>query len=323
MNNETEQKIRELCSNGVSCKDIASQIGYSYSGVKRFLNKNGLPSNPQKYGIPKEYYKDIQKLYEQGNTSLWIQENIFPQFTEDQITYVVRSLGISRARGKAPSFNEDYFKVIDTEKKAYFLGLITADGCINIHGTKKSVSISLIPEDKYLLEALLKDCNSKLTVKEYTNNSGFGDSHKEAKVILNSSKCVSYLISYGIVPQKSKNLKDMPEIPYDLMNHYIRGFFDGNGTVCSISHNGYEYIRYAFYSTYAFCEKLNDLLSKELNEPKKRIYTPKTSDQSFITFDKTDTIYKLYNYLYHNATIYMKRKKDKADELFRKHRDNS
>ena len=48
--------------------------------------------------------------------------------------------------------NEDYFDVIDSEDKAYFLGLLFADGCNIRCGGKHIVRIRLQEKDKYILD---------------------------------------------------------------------------------------------------------------------------------------------------------------------------
>src|SRR5690606_14362207 len=46
--------------------------------------------------------------------------------------------------------NQNFFDNIDTEEKAYFLGLLCADGCNHINNTK--VSLFLKESDKEILE---------------------------------------------------------------------------------------------------------------------------------------------------------------------------
>lgn len=60
--------------------------------------------------------------------------------------------------------NNTYFDNIDTEDKAYFLGLIYADGCNDIPNNR--LIITLIHTDGYLLERLnsLVNINRKVTV---------------------------------------------------------------------------------------------------------------------------------------------------------------
>lgn len=51
--------------------------------------------------------------------------------------------------------NENYFEKIDTQNKAYFLGFIYADGCVN--EIKHTLTITLKKEDEYILQDFLKE----------------------------------------------------------------------------------------------------------------------------------------------------------------------
>ena len=58
-------------------------------------------------------------------------------------------------RSKSISLNHYYFKEIDTHRKAYFLGLLLADGNV----TNNTVTISLQERDKHILESFKKELN--------------------------------------------------------------------------------------------------------------------------------------------------------------------
>ena len=63
--------------------------------------------------------------------------------------------------------NEDYFEKIDSNEKAYWLGLLYADGyvrkrkqCNGEHNQGGIIGISLKNGDEYLIEKFIKDLNS-------------------------------------------------------------------------------------------------------------------------------------------------------------------
>ena len=59
--------------------------------------------------------------------------------------------------------NEDYFNEIDTKEKAYFLGFLYADGYnhkCEIRKSSSSVNLSLVEQDSYILELLLRQVSS-------------------------------------------------------------------------------------------------------------------------------------------------------------------
>ena len=68
-------------------------------------------------------------------------------------------------------YDKDYFEVINTPEKAYWLGFIYADGCI----TKRNVfSIKLSIKDIELLEELKKDLNSEHKIGTYEMDTAYG-----------------------------------------------------------------------------------------------------------------------------------------------------
>lgn len=127
------------------------------------------------------------------------------------------------------SFN-NYFETIDSPDKAYFLGLIVADGCILDNGTetnnKKVLNISLTEEDKYILELFNQYANFKTELSI---------SHKEDlkpryQLIINSSKIYNDLYNLNVRERKStENETSMPLLKDELIPHFIRGVFDGDG----------------------------------------------------------------------------------------------
>lgn len=63
---------------------------------------------------------------------------------------------------KKYTFNKNYFEKIDSEDKAYFLGLLYADGCNSTSATQNHASIvlNLQEGDKEILEKFMKYINS-------------------------------------------------------------------------------------------------------------------------------------------------------------------
>lgn len=123
------------------------------------------------------------------------------------------------------SFN-NYFEKIDSPDKAYFLGLIVADGNISRYReTNKKVSISLTEEDKYMLELLNDYGNFNVPIRISHAN----DTKPRYVLEIHSAKVYDDLFNLGIRERKSKDGMDMPNIPKEYMRHFIRGYFDGDG----------------------------------------------------------------------------------------------
>ena len=130
-------------------------------------------------------------------------------------------------------FNENFFEVINTEEKAYWLGFIAADGCIvppRVGTTSGAcLKIRLHPKDREHLEKFILALNSNLVIKDRINT-GFSEGQPCIDLEINSIKMVRDLIDKGIVPHKSLILEP-PKIDPKFNLHFIRGYFDGDGSI--------------------------------------------------------------------------------------------
>jgi DNA-binding transcriptional regulator WhiA len=159
-------------------------------------------------------------------------------------------------------FNEHYFNKIDTPNKAYFLGLIYADGCV--FPKKNSCAIKLTKEDDYVLEEFKKDIDSQKPLHYTKSKPIVGTKYigkAQCKLELNSKILIEDLISLGVVQNKSLILKFPKNMPFS--KDFIRGYFDGDGCI----YNSQNRIMLNFVGSKEFCKGLCDFLQSELNIP--------------------------------------------------------
>lgn len=135
----------------------------------------------------------------------------------------------SRARIRKTK-NESFFKSIDCESKAYFLGLLIADGNVS----KGYVRLSLVESDRHIIESFANELES--TNKIYTRVRRDGNSRNQACFALNSQEIVGDLAALGVSERKSFTVVP-PEIETNLRRHMVRGMIDGDGCL-SVSKRG-------------------------------------------------------------------------------------
>ena len=123
------------------------------------------------------------------------------------------------------SVNEDYFNKIDSEDKAYFLGLLYADGYNYTAGKNKHFSLSLVDTDVLIL--FKKAINSKHSIyKIKLQNERYTQQYR---LQINSKKLCERLTQLGCIQNKGKVLTfpSNDNLPQELIPHFIRGYFDG------------------------------------------------------------------------------------------------
>ena len=205
------------------------------------------------------------------------------------------------------------FSVIDTEEKAYILGFIAADGCVYCISRKYdcwALAINLSEKDQNLLEKikLILCPRLKLAVVKYTNvNWTTG-----CKLTVCDNKLCEDLKSHGIVERKSKILEPCLSVPEHLINHYIRGYFDGDGSFWI--RKGRGNLHAAIYGSYDMIDWINkrvrEVSPHQCNVRKQEgCYSITYTDSTAINFAK---------FMYRDASIYLERKFLRAEKFFSK-----
>lgn len=119
------------------------------------------------------------------------------------------------------SVDVHYFDSIDTESKAYFLGLIASDG----HVSKNGIHIGFCNQDAAILNALVQDMKSTHPISNKSNGL--------SKVVVVASKMLAdRLFEIGLNSHKSYGYdfyKVLSHVPHNLKRHFVRGLFDGDG----------------------------------------------------------------------------------------------
>jgi len=182
----------------------------------------------------------------------------------------------------------NYFEVIDSPDKAYFLGFIAADGCVRkpLRGPL-ALSIRVSSKDEQILFDLLKCMKSNHAVFRSCYTTPWKRVVKEASyVTLISAKLCADLARHNVCERKTRSYEPIP-LPGPLMPHFMRGYFDGDGTVYKIGAKSGErpsHYRFAicvnertgrFFQSYLGCNGINCTL---INDKASSIFQLRISD---------------------------------------------
>jgi hypothetical protein len=210
--------------------------------------------------------------------------------------------------------NHFYFEIIDSEEKAYWLGFLFADGYIRERKTGNSLEMKLSVKDKEHLLLFKNSINSNHEIVENINkvkyNGGISTS-KMCHLAIYSLKLVESIKKQGIHSRKTFTI-NKPNIDNSLMNHFIRGYFDGDGSFSfnpKKSMNKTQIVSASEFFTKFIIDELGN------NGIKINLY----SGIKLQIQNKLDNL-KFYNYIYNNAKIFLKRKKEKYEEFRRYYR---
>lgn len=211
---------------------------------------------------------------------------------------------ISRKDGKL-EVDSDFFENINTEEKAYWLGFLTADGCLTKNGYLK---LALGKKDLEHLKKFKHDIKSKHKIRENAMQTIGDKKYCVPNLSIKDKKIEQDLKNLGFNNNKSYEAYiPFSKIPNDLMNHYIRGLFDGDGSIYTTKNNKTSVV----ICTTSSCQMIDDItqyIKSELNLEVKYCVNTTYTD---IKLNKKNDIYAFQEWLYKDATVYLERKYDK------------
>jgi len=310
---------QKLQTENNSLKEICRELNYPYVYISRLLVKQGIDSTKRKHlmKINEDLIREIHKKHKEGYTITELS-NVYKICPPS----IIRSFEVLKLDYKYEyinrNINNNFFKVIDTEEKAYLLGFHAADGTIN---RNDNGMVLLIQErDKEILDYFK---NAFWITKDYYKYPSKKETHQNRlKLIINSKVNQQNLINLGFPYDKTHNMFALPiEImPKELYRHFIRGYFDGDGSIILPTKNS-RVTKFKITSTNVdfllFCkeefEKIgcyNIKIEHRTNNLAKNLY-----------IQNKPSIYLIYKYFYENCNFCLKRKYEKMNFVAQQERN--
>lgn len=129
--------------------------------------------------------------------------------------------------GNKYNINKSWLKTIDTEEKAWFLGWVASDGTVTKNGV---IRIKLNAEDRHVCDQLKNLISTSIEGKWESSDDTYGFEFNSIEMSQDIGRHLKFPLG------KKYDVIQFPELSTkELTYHFLRGFFEGDGCVSSIS----------------------------------------------------------------------------------------
>lgn len=297
--------------------EIAKVLGVSASAVCRYRHAHG-----------------ITRLHKNDE---WLREQFALGISDTEIAKKINCstrpimegfirLGLREPKKKRELVVNDNFFSSYNRHSCYWAGFILADGHIEAYtGYGRNVpnyklKIFLSATDKEHLEKFNKKLSKQNMIKEQTTTLNVTGKSYDMVVFRTSRKqlCLD-LINKFEIPHTNKSMKEFisDKIPKEFLKDFIRGYFDGDGSVSNVKHN----TRVCILGSETICNQIKGIISKEYG---REIGYVTADDKGKTTvykynIDRQKDIILFYLFIYDSRShVYLKRKKDIFKKIFNK-----
>ena len=318
----SKEKLIELhYDKGLPLSEIAKMYNSTYRSVHIYMKHLNLPTNKditrtggyasgykiKIIDIPKE---KLYELYYEQKLSLQKIGELYGK-PREYIHRRMKKYGFkARTRPEAwkhrgtddvYEINEDFFHNWSKEM-AYILGLILTDGNIGTEDDR----ISITMKDVEVLEKVKRKLESNHPIK-YT------EANDIYQFRFAREKMSDRLREIGITKKKSL-IVEFPEVPDEFLSHFIRGVFDGDGSVFFEPRSKKSPLRVSFISgSKTFMTTLENMLHLHAGLSERTIYeTHRKNVSYYIRYGHNDSL-KFFDYIYAKAdeSLWLERKHQK------------
>lgn len=229
------------------------KLPFGRNPLKRILIENNVHirtfkeaskvAKPPYVEVTKEISNQIVDLYNQGYSINRIQQALTDYFSSDKIKSILlfnhvklRTLEEAKkiqieTEERTYIVNDDY--CLESHNGAWILGFYAADGYLpTTKGAKNRITIGLARKDEEILHLIAKEISYDGPIYQYNSSEVNGKSFPCSSLAFTSKKLRKQFEFYGVVNNKTFKIDSLPkELPQEYMIDYIRGYFDGDGSV--------------------------------------------------------------------------------------------
>lgn len=309
----TKEFLIEQYKAGKEIKDICAELKCCSATIVKVNKKFGISSidyNPKYMYTNKEWL--IEQFEKYKTPSKVADETGYPRTC---ISRYAKEYNIREnlfTRNKTNYVNKDYFKIIDSSEKAYFLGFIMADG--NMYKRKngrlsftlkvKSTDCDIVYRLANAIEFDVSKVKTRERYRKETLTIG-------TEIKVHNQEFCDNLVNLGVVPRKGGAEKLSDKIPREFIKDFIRGFWDGDGSVLK-----YKYAPQTVSlcsMSYQILQDISDFIYSETNY--RFAIKKQTHNLYYVKVSKANVVYKILSLLYYPNCVALDRKYEKAIEI--------
>lgn len=302
--------INEYVNDGASIQQLSKKYHHKPVTISKILKSNNI--------MIKQGLRSTHLSQEQVNI---IQEMAAKRY---YLTTIAETIGISTriltkyckeneifisGRKINHNINENYFSIIDTEEKAYLLGLFFTDGYIKKYSDNQMalIGISLQKRDRQMIERIKNILNLD-NVIQYDNRPG-----KESVIVEFYSDIIANdLAKFKIIPRKTYETIGLPDVPEHLLRHFLRGLFDGDGIFSFKEDYNEASVGFCSYH-YKTVEDFQKIIDRIIHKEQSNKIRKQNCWQC--SWRGRRQVLNILAFLYDGTTIFLERKYEKYQKL--------
>ena len=235
------------------------------------------------------------------------------KLTKRAMGKLFKEFNISSRRKNRYTLNEHFFDSIDNELKAYLLGYLFADGFVGDE-EYNNIVFSQKKDDMEAVELFKESIKytGELRIFE-PGKASFKNSQDHVVVNFSSEHMANKLRNYGLL--KKESYKSLPKIDNNLLRHFVRGFFDGDGSITLTKSHYKDKVYYSGALDIIVNKNLVDFFLNLFSDIHFTIDQSKTDYMVYLKCHSKKGLKFFYDYFYKDSKYFLSRKKRKFDEI--------